>query len=293
MKGQRLHIVLAFLLSPSCLWGQQSQIAYFTSDSSSYLVPDLYASLNDSIYTLIDSRTEECHSMEVVKDYNKDGQLDILVGNIKACGGNCCGNSYFFFSYNNGRFSQTKAVGNGNYLHSEQWKGNWAIVVHSNTQDSTTGHRRWIKERYMLEGDSIVKIGTYLPSKINASEGDYLLFWKDSVFQNDDRYFIHTVKKEGQSLWALANKYKTSVEAIKKLNQRQHNVIHLGEQLKIPQKNKALFHLHHVKEAGESLWGISQKYQVPIDIIKRANGLENDRIQLGSFLKIPKLEGAD
>lgn len=44
----------------------------------------------------------------------------------------------------------------------------------------------------------------------------------------------------------------------------------------------------HVVQKGETLWGISQKYKVSVDSIKRANGLKSDTIHPGQELKIIK-----
>jgi LysM repeat protein len=285
----KLHLyllVLCFFTSLTA-YSQKHNIKYFSSDSSHFIIPDLYANLNDSVYTLIDNAELNCLSIEMIKDYNGDGKTDLLMGEIHGCGGNCCANSYFFFSYNNGSFHRTKSVGNGHYLKSELWKNKWSIIIHSNVQDSSSGHRRWIKQRYVLKRDSIFFVEEYHSAKINSSEGDYIMQWDTSYFRTT-AFFIHTVKKNGQSLWALANKYKTSVNSLIKLNNLRNNTIYLGDKLKIPKKNKQLFHLHKISKK-ESLWSLSQEYKVPISIIKKANNMENNAIQLGEFIKIPRL----
>jgi len=43
----------------------------------------------------------------------------------------------------------------------------------------------------------------------------------------------------------------------------------------------------HTVVAGDSLWKISKKYGVPIDSIKKANGLTKDTAVLGAKLQIP------
>ena len=44
---------------------------------------------------------------------------------------------------------------------------------------------------------------------------------------------IYTVKK-GDSLWTIANRYNTTVEKIKVLNNLTSNLLSIGQQLKIP-----------------------------------------------------------
>lgn len=43
----------------------------------------------------------------------------------------------------------------------------------------------------------------------------------------------------------------------------------------------------HTVSKGDSLWGLSQQYGTSVDVIKQANGLSNDTIQVGQTLQIP------
>ena len=43
----------------------------------------------------------------------------------------------------------------------------------------------------------------------------------------------------------------------------------------------------HTVAKGDTLWGLSKKYNVTIDSIKKANGLTKDTVVLGSKLQIP------
>lgn len=43
----------------------------------------------------------------------------------------------------------------------------------------------------------------------------------------------------------------------------------------------------HVVVRGDTLWDLSRKYNVPIDKIKKANGMKSDTVVLGSKLLIP------
>lgn len=269
---------------PLLSWAQG--IHYFSTDNNSFLRADLYAKVNGRVYTLIDSSEQLCISLEHTADYNKDGKKDVLIGYIHGCGGNCCTNSYSIFYLKEGRFVQTKLVGDGEYLATEKYKNQLSILLHSRKRTNKPGHYKWIKERYLMQADTIAKVEEYQSEKVNDSESDYWLSWEGTT-TTKQTYFIHTIRKEGQSLWALANKYKTTVAALKALNAYQSDIIYIGMQIKIPKKNAKDFITYKVT-AGETLWGISQKYKVPVAIIKKVNALTEDQIQLGQFLKIPK-----
>lgn len=44
----------------------------------------------------------------------------------------------------------------------------------------------------------------------------------------------------------------------------------------------------HTVAKGDSLWKIGRQYKVPVDVIKKANNLTSDNIQLGKTLTIPQ-----
>lgn len=43
----------------------------------------------------------------------------------------------------------------------------------------------------------------------------------------------------------------------------------------------------HTVVRGDTLWGLSRKYNVSVDAIKQANGMTKDTVVLGSKLRIP------
>ena len=57
-------------------------------------------------------------------------------------------------------------------------------------------------------------------------------------------------------------------------------------------KNSTPSGITHIVQAGDTLWGISQKYGVTIEQIKEANGLISDTIYVGQKLIIP-IGGSD
>lgn len=287
MKRQAIYILLVFLLKSFLAHSQT--IHYFTSDSNAYLVPDIYAAIDDQIYSILDASELDCWTMIEQRDFNNDGRSDLLLGHVNGCGGNCCANTYCFVLFHQGQFIRTKEVGNGDYLETQQWKGQTSILLQTNLQDSLTGHRKWIKERYALQGNQIVKISEYRSAKINTSESNYKLNWDNSKYQTAT-YFEHKIYKEGQSLWALANKHQTTVAVLKQLNQLTSDKIFIGDVIKIPNAKANRFHVHHIQKTGETLWAISQQYQVPIAVLKQINSITTNTIKVGETLKIPKLD---
>jgi hypothetical protein len=86
--------------------------------------------------------------------------VDALVTNITACGGNCCANSFFFYSYlGDGHFQRTSDFGYSWVDPKiEKWKGRWSVVVTSNDEGVNTDAPYEITERYVLDAGKAVKV---------------------------------------------------------------------------------------------------------------------------------------
>ncbi|WP_053075035.1 muramidase family protein [Ornithinibacillus californiensis] len=109
---------------------------------------------------------------------------------------------------------------------------------------------------------------------------------------------FHTVKS-GDYLIAVAKQYGVSVEAIKQANHKTSDLIRLGETLVIPvvmgggtnigTQNLAPTQMtsSYTVVAGDSLWGIAQKFNTSVSNLKSANNLTSDSLQIGQQLSIP------
>ena len=102
-------------------------------------------------------------------------------------------------------------------------------------------------------------------------------------------YSAYTVVK-GDTLYGIASKYDISVDELKSLNNLTSNTLYIGQQLKVPEKDieeSEEYEIYTVVK-GDSLWLISQKYDVPVDDLIELNNLETVNLQIGDKLKIPK-----
>ncbi|MCD7033519.1 LysM peptidoglycan-binding domain-containing protein [Metabacillus sp. GX 13764] len=115
----------------------------------------------------------------------------------------------------------------------------------------------------------------------------------------------HTVKA-GDSLWLIAEKYKTSVTEIKLLNSLKGDIIYAGQVLKVKeskeakpasaQQAKPSGQTNHQNisqgtyrvAAGDSLWIISAKTKVTVQNLRSINQLKSDVIFPGQIMKLTK-----
>lgn len=111
----------------------------------------------------------------------------------------------------------------------------------------------------------------------------------------------YTVEK-GDTLYGIANKFSTTVQAIKKLNNLTINTLLPGQQIYIPTpstptptqptnppvpQEPETPYLIYTIQRGDSLWKISQKYDIPVNDIIAFNNLSSVNLQIGDELRIP------
>lgn len=109
------------------------------------------------------------------------------------------------------------------------------------------------------------------------------------IATNTPTYETYTVQK-GDTLYGIARKYNITVDELKRLNNIVTNNLYIGQQLKVPKKEiteEEDYEIYTVVK-GDSLWLISQKYDVPVDDLIEINNLETVNLQIGDKLKIPK-----
>lgn len=103
-----------------------------------------------------------------------------------------------------------------------------------------------------------------------------------------DTGFIEYVVQSGDTLWLLAQRYNTTVDAIKSLNGLTSNLLNIGQILKIPSSTATPSpYIEYTVRLGDTLWLISQRYNTTVDAIKNLNGLTSDILYVGQVLKIP------
>ena len=96
------------------------------------------------------------------------------------------------------------------------------------------------------------------------------------------------VVRPGDTLWLIAQRYHTTVDAIKRLNGLTSDVLNIGQILKIPQPGTSGgSYFEYVVRPGDTLWLLARKYGTTVDAIQNLNGLTGSNLSIGQILKIP------
>lgn len=113
---------------------------------------------------------------------------------------------------------------------------------------------------------------------------------------NGKRYLIHVVEK-GNTMYSISRKYDVDVKSILDANPYAKDGIKFGQELRIPlfkANSKAVadtevdgFIMHTVRRK-ETLFSLSQAYNIPISDIERFNPEIKKGIHVNDVIKIPK-----
>ena len=93
--------------------------------------------------------------------------------------------------------------------------------------------------------------------------------------------------KSGDSLYSIANKYNTTVNDLKSLNNLTSNTLSIGQVLKIPSDSEETDYITYQVVSGDSLYSIAKKYSITVNTIKDINNLSSNLLNIGQTLKIP------
>lgn len=102
---------------------------------------------------------------------------------------------------------------------------------------------------------------------------------------SNNKYY--TVKK-GDTLYSISKKRDVSVSELKDINNLESNFLYSGQKiyLKHSQNYKGSY---HVVRSGDTLYGISEKYNVKINDLKKINNLKTNTLYKGNKIYLGKM----
>ena len=140
------------------------------------------------------------------------------------------------------------------------------------------GDSLWlIAKNYNTSVDEIKRLNNLSSNTLSIGQR---LKIPNAITSNEITY---TVKK-GDSLWLIANRYDTTVNAIKDKNGLTSNNLSIGQILKIPSTTN---YITYTVKKGDSLWLIAKNYNTSVNDIKKLNSLSSNNLSIGQKLIIP------
>ena len=159
-------------------------------------------------------------------------------------------------------------------------------------------------------GDSLSKIATLYDTDISTIKnlnnltsnviiiGQELKLPKQMNNNDSGTYQVYTVQR-GDSLWAIANKFKTTVDDIISLNNLSSINLQVGDMLKIPTSlgnssnnigNDSINNMDtmiYTVKGGDTLWSIARLFNISVNELKLINNLTSNLLSIGQSLMVP------
>lgn len=145
------------------------------------------------------------------------------------------------------------------------------VIIEYGFLDSTNDDVLQLKNNYERYSEAVVR------AVLEYIGMEYVSNDEDNVY----------IVKPGDTLWSIAKKYNVSVDFIKTNNNLSSNLLTIGQPLKISKGTTNDNDIYYVK-SGDTLYGIAQKYNISLDLLKQYNNLVNNNISVGQKLYIPR-----
>lgn len=100
---------------------------------------------------------------------------------------------------------------------------------------------------------------------------------------NENYYIV----QKGDSLWSIANKYGLTVDKLKDMNNLSSNMLSVGQRLLIKDTSSSPdVGVFYTVVAGDTLYGIANKYGLTVDELKKMNNLKNNNLTINQKLLV-------
>ncbi len=161
----------------------------------------------------------------------------------------------------------------------------------SNYYTVQKGDSLWsIAKKFGITVDELKEANNLSGNLLNIGQNLFIPGKEEDIPSGDDIYY--TVQK-GDSLYSIAQKFKTTVDNLKALNNLATDVLSIGQVLVIPDESNVSTSTDqktYTVKSGDTLYGIAQKHGISVDDLKSANNLTNNTLSIGQTLIIPDVE---
>ena len=111
---------------------------------------------------------------------------------------------------------------------------------------------------------------------------------EDVIETNYDTYIV----KSGDSLYSISSLFNTNPSELRRINNLSNDILIVGQQLLVPsgsdvKDTSIINYIDYRVVSGDTLYGISKKYNVSVDDIKNLNNLSNNNLSVSQVIKIP------
>jgi len=118
------------------------------------------------------------------------------------------------------------------------------------------------------------------------SIGQELIISRDGI--NESEYIVYQIEP-GDTLYSIAKRYNTKVDAIKSYNNLLSDSLIVGSVIQIPTSTSVdTTYQNYTIQRGDTLYSIAIRYNTTVSAILSLNDLNSSNLQVGQTIKIPQ-----
>lgn len=175
------------------------------------------------------------------------------------------------------------------------------IATTPNQYTVVAGDTLWsIATKFKLTVDQIKQLNNLSSDTLQA--GQTLVLSQEKVKEQVQQQTTRYTVVSGDTLSRIASKFNTTVDQIKSINRLSSDSIYVNQVLDIPSGNSSnsgnstpssnqgvtKTYTTHTVQSGDTAWGISIKYGIPmLELLKENNLSLNSGLSLGQKLRVP------
>ncbi|GAA2957746.1 LysM peptidoglycan-binding domain-containing protein [Ligilactobacillus murinus] len=277
MPGQVLKVSSQVSSSQPSTNTSQSSNQTQTSGNGTYTVK-----AGDSLYRIAVNHNM---SLQELKNLNNLSSNLIMPGQVLKVSGQVSSSQP---STNTSQSSnQTQASGNGTYT-VKAGDSLYRIAVNHNMSLQELKNLNNLSSNLIMPGQ-VLKVSSQVSSSqpsTNTSQSS-----NQTQASGNGTYTV----KAGDSLWAIANSHKMTLNDLKRVNNLSSDLIYVGQTLKVTKgavttankpNTQSNTNKTYTVKAGDSLWRIASNNGTTVNQLKALNNLTSDMIYVGQNLKL-------
>ena len=160
--------------------------------------------------------------------------------------------------------------------------GTYQAPLDSNYYTVQSGDSLWsISKKFGITVDELKQANNLSSNLLSVGQNLYIPTKETDVTTGE------YVVEKGDTLYKIAQKFETTVDNLKSINNLTTDSLAIGQILKVPTENASIDTNTYTVKSGDTLYDIASKYNTTVDEIKSLNNLTSNTLSIGQVLKVP------
>lgn len=160
--------------------------------------------------------------------------------------------------------------------------GTYQAPLDSNYYTVQSGDSLWsISKKFGITVDELKQANNLSSNLLSVGQNLYIPTKETDVTTGE------YVVEKGDTLYKIAQKFGTTVDNLKSINNLTTDSLAIGQILKVPTENASIDTNTYTVKSGDTLYDIASKYNTTVDEIKSLNNLTSNTLSIGQVLKVP------